>query len=363
MKIVYLLRYYPTLTETFVYDEIKALCAEQFTIHIVSMGRRGDGHKADQLPNVTTTFVPRARRHRYYFSKTSGVHFLKQHQRSKDIARYRWLRDKMAELAPDVIHAHFAGEAAEWAYALQIDLGIPCCITAHAVDIFRPQASLPVLLNNTNFRCISQFGISYLEKRYTMTRPPTYVPCAIDIPKQFTDLPTDRLRALFIGRDVPKKGLSILLDAWKEGLDSHQLTLVTETERSLPEGVTCIGFQPPSGIPEIIEQHNLLVLPCQIAPDGDMDGIPIVFMESLSRGRPVLSTSVSGIPELVTPEVGWLLKDASVKHLHEKLETLSRNLNTLVKIGKNGPEHLRKSGFCRQKQMVKLIDWILNVTV
>jgi colanic acid/amylovoran biosynthesis glycosyltransferase len=162
---------------------------------------------------------------------------------------------------------------------------------------------------------------------------------------------------------VAKKGLSLLLEAWSGALSSHQLTLVTETERDLPEGVTCIGYQPPSRIPEIIDQHNLMVMPCQIAPDGDMDGIPIVFMEALSRGRPVLSTTVSGIPELVSPEVGWLLEKPTMKQIQELLAELSRDLNRLEKIGNNGPEHLRNSGFCRQKQIVNLIDWILNVTV
>ena len=62
MTIVYLLRYYPTLTETFVYQEIQALLDKGLNIEIISMGIREDGRLADNLPNVTVHNVPRAYR-------------------------------------------------------------------------------------------------------------------------------------------------------------------------------------------------------------------------------------------------------------------------------------------------------------
>ena len=55
-------------------------------------------------------------------------------------------------------------------------------------------------------------------------------------------MPLDHLRALFIGRDVPKKGLLNLLQAW-EGIPSpHQLTVISKTNRTMPRGATSIGF-------------------------------------------------------------------------------------------------------------------------
>ncbi len=44
--------------------------------------------------------------------------------------------------------------------------------------------------------------------------------------------------------------------------------------------------------------------------DGDMDGVPVALMEAMALGRPVISTRLSGIPELVDEEVGWLLPPA-----------------------------------------------------
>ena len=50
------------------------------------------------------------------------------------------------------------------------------------------------------------------------------------------------------------------------------------------------------------EVHERYVL-----SNGDMDGIPVVLMEAMAMGRPVITTALSGIPELISPDVGWLL--------------------------------------------------------
>ena len=52
---------------------------------------------------------------------------------------------------------------------------------------------------------------------------------------------------------------------------------------------------------------TVLALPCRIARDGDRDGIPNVLIEAAACGLPIISTPVSGIPELVTDRVSGLL--------------------------------------------------------
>ena len=112
MTIVYLLRYYPTLTETFVYQEIQSLVDNGFHIKIIRMGSREDGLLADMLPNVTVTTVPRAYRFRMYADTSPGIAFLTQHQRLKDIARYRWLREHLLERQQNgLTHLHSIWES------------------------------------------------------------------------------------------------------------------------------------------------------------------------------------------------------------------------------------------------------------
>lgn len=49
------------------------------------------------------------------------------------------------------------------------------------------------------------------------------------------------------------------------------------------------------------------MLGCEVAPDGDRDGIPNVLAESMAMGLPVVATRISGIPELVENEITGLL--------------------------------------------------------
>ena len=362
MTIVYLLRYYPTLTETFVYNEIQSLVEQGAQIQIVSMGSREDGQLADMLPNVPVTHVPRAYWLRFKSSSSPGIAFLKAHQRPKDIARYRWFRAQMKRLRPSLLHIHFAGEAAEWGHALTLDLGIPSCITIHAVDMFRPRPSLQHLIKHTPIRCISRFALEALTKENPMAKL-SCIPCATHIPERCPPIPEASLKALFIGRDIPKKGLSTLLEAWKNIPAPHSLTIVSQSIKEMPDGVAHLGFLPPSQIPFQIQNHNLLVLPCQKAEDGDMDGIPLVCMEALAHRRPVLSTALSGIPELITDDVGWLMKEATVSELTQVLFEIISHLPTLKARGLNGPSRLIEGGFTYQQQSQDLMIWFHNVTV
>ena len=362
MTIVYLLRYYPTLTETFVYQEIQSLVDNGFHIKIIRMGSRADGLLADMLPNVTVTTVPRAYRFRMYADTSPGIAFLTQHQRLKDIARYRWLREHIKKDPPSLIHAHFAGEAAEWAHALSLDLGIPNAVTVHAVDMFRPRPSFPVLLNATHVRTISHYALGVLQEANPAAQLEC-IPCAVHIPNDTHPIPMDHLRAVFIGRDVPKKGLSILLEAWKHIPSPHRLTVVSQTTQKMPQGAKELGFLPQSQIPLQIQSHNLLILPARMADNGDMDGIPMVCMEALAHRRPVLSTALSGIPELIDEEVGWLIEKSTVGSLTQALKLIISNLAKLKTKGDCGPQRLETGGYTYNQQSRALVKWFDKVTV
>ena len=109
--------------------------------------------------------------------------------------------------------------------------------------------------------------------------------------------------------------------------------------------------------------HNLLILPAQVADDGDMDGIPVVCMEALANRRPVLSTTLSGIPELVNNEVGWLLDHSTVDGIQKILRALTSHLADLRDKGEQGPKTLIAGGFTYDQQSEALIKWFNNVTV
>ncbi|MCX7304467.1 MAG: glycosyltransferase [Hyphomicrobiales bacterium] len=128
-----------------------------------------------------------------------------------------------------------------------------------------------------------------------------------------------------VGRLVEKKGYDILLEAlaglppdlnWQFvhiGGGDLSATLKAQAERlGLSERIAWLGSRSQSEVIDALRDADLFVLPSRIASDGDRDGLPNVLMEAASQELPVLSTSVSSIPEfiedgkqgiLVAPEV------------------------------------------------------------
>ncbi len=350
MRVLYLLRYYPTLTETFVAQEIRVVASRGIEVEIASLGARSDGALQDMAPDVPTHELPRRPLGWQLRKKTAGSRWLADQQRPRDAARL----PALAKLAAgfDRIHVHFAGEAAEMAHALHMDLGLPYTVMVHAQDLFKSRPSLARVLGAAEqVLTISKHNQATLEAMSILS---TVVRCGPDLNRlRPAPMPMHPLHALFIGRDVPKKGLDTLLEAWA-GLDraGARLSLVTDaTLRAPPAGVKLLGLQPPSQIPGLLTDCHLLVLPCRRAPDGDMDGIPLVLMEALAMGRPVLTTPISGIPELVDSAVGWLVPSDDVSSLRRVLCAIFDDLDVTGRKGEGGPHRLRQRGYHLEAQV------------
>jgi glycosyltransferase involved in cell wall biosynthesis len=91
--------------------------------------------------------------------------------------------------------------------------------------------------------------------------------------------------------------------------------------------------------PEIIaeyQRHDIFVLASVIAPNGDMDGIPVVLMEAGAMGLPLVSTRISGIPELVQQGYSGLLVDPEdPPALADVLASLAADPALRAKLGRN----------------------------
>ena len=245
MKILYLLRYYPTLTETFVYREITALQARGVDITVAAMGTRPDGTLQDELPRAPVLRIPRRPLSARFFAPTAGVRWLMGHQRDKDAQRLHWLARRVRGF--DLVHVHFAGEAAELAHALHIDTGLPYTVTTHAADLFKPRPSLGEVLHGAAaVLTVARFHVEFLRQ---MGVEASLARCGPDLeaaPR--TPLPDGPLRALCVARNVPKKGIDDLLEAWRiAALPDARMVLVSNREGPLPPGVTCPGRCRPRG--------------------------------------------------------------------------------------------------------------------
>ena len=86
-----------------------------------------------------------------------------------------------------------------------------------------------------------------------------------------------------------------------------------------------------------------------------MDGVPVSLMEGLAAGRAVMSTRVSGVPELVDPEVGWLLPPEDTLALRQALREAHDRPEERLRRGTAGPARLAQRGFTVQEQARTLL--------
>jgi len=358
-RVLYLLRYYPTLSETFVYEEIRELRRQGHEVTIASLGAREDGRGHPDHPTPDRLTIPRRPLVGKLSPASTGGRFLREHQRPKDAARLPWIRQKAASF--DRIHVHFAGEAAEFAHAIWLDRKIPYSVTVHASDLFKPRPSLATVLKSAAaVLTISEYNQIALRKLGLDAQVVHCGPRLADW--DLAPAPPGPLSVLSVGRNVPKKGFDLLLQAWESSKVANRegtLTIIGDLKKTnLPSGVRVLGPCSPQDVRQAMEAANLFVLACRRAPDGDMDGIPLAIMEALAASRAVISTRISGIPELINDEVGWLVSPDQVEEFAKTLNE-AENTRTRTEKGKKGTNRLMSRQFTLKHQVEGLIStWI-----
>ncbi len=357
MRVLYPLRYFPTLTETFVVNEALGLAGLGEEVSLASFGRRADGQLAAPVP-LPVHRVPRRPLRGRLLRPTAAQRQVARWQRDKDAARLPWLRHLAKDF--DVLQVHFAGEAAELAWAVRQDGGPPYAVVVHAVDLFKPRPSFLRVLSDAE--AVFTICENHRQRLADLGFDARVVRCG-PVVADWAALPPPPpgpLRAVFVGRNVPKKGLATLLEAWPEVSSGARLSLVTDAAVSLP-GVTHLGPLPAAGVRQVLAHSNLLVLPCRTAPDGDQDGIPLVLMEALAAGRPVVTTRISGIPELIDEGVGWVVPPNDAAALAAALREANAHPGERTLRGSQGPQRLVDRGHTAFKQVADVRAALLEV--
>jgi len=206
---------------------------------------------------------------------------------------------------------------------------IPYSVTAHANDIFDRSWLLKRKVDRSKFfGAISNFNVRLLTKIGADSQKLVVVRCGVDS-SQFSPRPllpkSSQVLFGFLGRLVEKKGATVLIDACsqlKQSGASFLVQLVGDgplleelkgkvNNLNLQEQVIFCGAKPHSEIAPWLESLDYFVLPCVKDSRGDMDGIPVALMEAMLKGVPVISTNISGIPELVIDKQTGLTAEAS----------------------------------------------------
>jgi glycosyltransferase involved in cell wall biosynthesis len=375
LRIAYLINQYPKVSHSFIRREILAL--EQLGVEVQRFALRG---WADEL--VDPADIAEREHTRYVLQRGVGSLMLamarqvfaapmrfgralrmavRMAARSEKSLPYHliylaeacvlmaWLKDNTA----DHVHAHFGTNPAEVATLLHALGGPPFSFTVHGPEEFdKPEAiALGEKIRHSAFVvAISSYGRSQL---YRWSRSQDWarikvVHCGLDAGFHSGTLPsiTCEPRLVCVGRLCEQKGQLLLVRAAHllvhEGIPlqlvlagdgemrSEIETLVAEL--GLSGHVRITGWIDAASVRTEILAARALVLP------SFAEGLPVVLMEALALARPVLSTYVAGIPELVrSGEAGWLFPAGDVESLAVAMrECLAASPTDLDKMGATG---------------------------
>ena len=351
-SVAIILKGYPRLSETFIAEEIHALERVGIALTLFSLRRPTDGqtHPVHQAIRAPVVYLPeylhrqplrvlgawwKMRRHRRYrHARRMWWRDFKRDRSANRIRRFGQALVLAAELPGEIelLYAHFLHTPASVARYASILRELPWSCSAHARDIWTiPDWEKKEKLahccwlttctraNFTHLRLLAdvprKVALNY--HGLALSRFPGEAPA---YSTRDGTHPARPVRILSVGRAVAKKGYAGLLDAlaalpptlnWEMTHIGTGPLLDACKQQAQTLGIASqIHWRGPQSQQAVIDGYrraDFFVLNCRIAEDGDRDGLPNVLVEAQSQGLAVLSTRLSGVPELVEDGVNGLL--------------------------------------------------------
>lgn len=411
MKIAYVLKTFPKLSETFILNEILELERQGLELHIFSLREASETKMHPGVAEVKAgvtylRYVPpqsalyripferyaqrlQRRNDRWFVFLRRPVRYLRtllSHPRSSERRRYF---DQALGLARELLkgefthlHAHFANEPTSVAKLAHHLTGCNFSFTAHAKDIYlSDRADLATKMAAANFviTCTG-FNRNYLAEIAAPNARIHVCYHGVDVsrfsgePDVRRDGSVEPLQILSVGRFCEKKGFPYLLQACYRlkqrgrrfdcrivgfGPLQQELEELIRTLQ-LEECVVLAGKMTQDKLIDEYRRADLFVLPCLVTDDGDRDGIPNVLVEAMAMRLPVVSTPVSGIGELLDHmENGLLAAEKDSGSLAAAVELLLEDPALRRRLGANGRQKVMEA-FSLDRSTGKVRDLLLR---
>ena len=384
-SIGYILQTYPSLTTTFVYREVLALqhCGAEITTFSIWKPVAGKLSPESQPLMDTTSYIfpvswPRFLQRHVYFLLFHPVKYLgtsfyiltRPGESWKNRLRTVYHFGEAVYLAWEVrnhnirhLHAHFTINAASIALIIARLLDISFSFTAHNI-FFTDRLLLKEKVREARFiAVISEFSREYLLRLVPgeSWRQKTHiVHCGIS-PSQFSPPDPRPVNSVpfifFVSQLQERKGAPVLAEACsllkERGVDFHCVLAGDGPEKPVVERLVeqyglkdCVALPGAIFVDQVnayLKQADIFVLPCVVARNGDIDGIPVALMEAMACEVAVVSTRVSGIPELIQDgESGLLVPENDAAALADGLQQLIEDKEERLRLGKNGREKVMR---------------------
>ncbi len=401
-KIAYIISRFPTLTETFIIREVEEIKRKGIEIEIFSLAsvdrqkmiEAGFSELVKDTHYLPYLFSLQTIQSLFYYLTTrtvtiSGIIYkiIKTHTGKPGVLiKTLALIPKALTIASilkkrDIrkIHAHWATIPTTIAWLISEINSCEYSFTAHAWDIFKQDVMLgdKIRLARRVITC-TKYNKTFLLDKY-----PGIKPEKIQVIYHGLNLKQFGLRQknedstftiLSIGRLVQKKGFHILLRACakliekdipfkceivyvKGNLEKELFNLHQELQ--LEEYVHFIPEMPQDMLIDYYYNSDCFVLPSVISDSGDRDGIPNVILEAFAAGLPVISTNVSGIPEVViNNQTGLVVEPNNAEDLANTIEKLYLDEKLRTTLGLKGRQLIEQQ-FEISTNIDRLLSYIL----
>jgi colanic acid/amylovoran biosynthesis glycosyltransferase len=348
LKVAYVMSRFPKLSETFVLGEILAVAEKGVEVELFPLLRE----RTEVVHPEAVALCERARFQPFLSLPIlrSQLHFLRRAPRRYAGTLWALLRGTWGSanyfvgalgIFPKVVHdarlmeadgiahvhCHFSNHPAAAGFVINRLTGIPYSFTAHGFDLHVDRhmlcekvggAAFVVAVSDYNRRLILEECGEREGARVAV------VHCGVDTdffrPRKAAD-PERPFSILCVGTLHEVKGQGYLVDACRllaeSGADvvctlvgdgPDRAALVEQIAASGLEGrVTIAGRRTRAEVAELLGRADVLVSPSVPTAEGKREGIPVVLMEAMASGVPVVASGISGIPELVEDEKSGLL--------------------------------------------------------
>ena len=402
-KLAIVLKGYPRLSETFIAQEILALQKTGLDLELVSLRQPTDTKRHPVHHEITAPvrYLPEyvheeplrclrgwwKARHLPGYAKARSIWLqdLRRDFTRNRVRRFAQALVAAAELPDDTawLYGHFIHTPGSVTRYAAIIRDLPFSFSAHAKDIWTsPDWELQEKLRDARWTVTcTQGGADHLSALAGQEGKVRLVYHGLDLqrfpppsPDHATHHrdgsdPSDPVRLLSVGRAVEKKGFDTLLNAlaqlpadlhwhWTHIAGGTLLSDLKEQAEALglTDRVSFLGSQSQARVLEEYGASDLFILPCRIADDGDRDGLPNVIVEAQSQAVPVISTPISGIPELIADgENGLLVPPNDADALAVGIAELIQDPERRQSMGKAGEAKVREQ-FDASREIDLLLD-------
>lgn len=355
LNIAYLVNQYPAISHSFIRREVKALEELGYNVRRYSLRRAANLVSAeDRAEEIQTRFVLESgifaltwalllrvviTPSRFWQALRLALAMgAKSGTRLRNLAylvEACWLLSEFAAEGINHVHVHFGTNSTAVVRLVRRLGGPPYSFTVHGPDEFDQPDALDLegkVADSSAAVAISTYGRAQLMRwsRVSDWRKIVVVRCGIE--KTFHAMaapvyPDDFPRLVTVARLSAAKGLPLLIQAAQvlaQRNTKFHLTIIGEgslreeleasvSREGLSDFISFAGACDAEQIRSHLLKARALVVP------SFAEGLPVVIMEALAIGRPVIATAIAGIPELVDEECGWLIPAGSLHHLVEAM--------------------------------------------